>query len=80
MFFDLCMLSRDHSAKPADFRPEDEEQKKFVQEAMITQDVFIQGGTWLFDERGNTLWNHIDTAPEDHAAIDQILSEINRHH
>ena len=59
--------------------PEDEEQKKLVQEAMKTQDVFIQGGTWLFDEKGNTFWNHIDTSPEDHATIDQILAEIQRH-
>lgn len=58
--------------------PEGEEQKKLVQKAMKTHDVFIQGGTWLFDEKGDTLWNHIDTEPEDHASIDQILSEMER--
>nr|WP_077212026.1 peroxiredoxin-like family protein [Bacillus dakarensis] len=58
--------------------PEDEEQKKLVQKAMKTHDVFIQGGTWLFNEKGDTLWNHIDTEPEDTASIDQILSEMER--
>jgi peroxiredoxin len=61
------------------FLPEDEEQKRLVQKAMKTQDIYIQGGTWLFDEKGNTLWSHIDTAPEDHASIDVMLSEMKRH-
>jgi peroxiredoxin len=60
------------------FMPEDEEQKRLVQKAMKTHDIFIQGGTWLFDEKGNVLWNHIDTAPEDHASIDIILSELKK--
>ncbi|MBY0148843.1 AhpC/TSA family protein [Neobacillus niacini] len=60
------------------FMPEDPEQKALVQKAMKTHDIYIQGGTWLFDEKGNILWNHIDTAPEDHATIDNILAEINK--
>ncbi len=60
------------------FFPEDVDQKQLIQTAMKTHDVFIQGGTWLFDAHGNVLWNHIDTAPEDHASIDLILSKMNR--
>jgi hypothetical protein len=60
------------------FMPEDPAQKMLVQKAMKTHDIYIQGGTWLFDEKGNILWNHIDTAPEDHATIDNILAEINK--
>lgn len=58
------------------FFPEDATQKQLIQTAMKTHDVFIQGGTWLFDEDGNVLWNHIDTAPEDHASIDTILAKM----
>lgn len=58
------------------FFPEDADQKQLIQTAMKTHDVFIQGGTWLFDEDGNVLWNHIDTAPEDHASIDTILAKM----
>ncbi|KAA0546835.1 hypothetical protein FZW96_12620 [Bacillus sp. BGMRC 2118] len=61
------------------FLPKDEEQKKLVQKAMKTHDVFIQGGTWLFNEYGKTLWNHVDTSPEDHAQISTILEEMKRH-
>ena len=60
------------------FFPEDADQKQLIQTATKTHDVFIQGGTWLFDEQGNVLWNHIDTAPEDHASIDLILFKMNR--
>lgn len=58
------------------FFPEDADQKQLIQTAMKTHDVFIQGGTWLFDEDGNVLWNHIDTDPEDHASIDTILAKM----
>lgn len=61
------------------FFPEDEEQKKLVQKAMKTHDVYIQGGTWLFDEKGHILWKHVDTEPEDHASINQILTEMELH-
>jgi hypothetical protein len=61
------------------FFPKDEKQKELVQQAMKTHDVYIQGGTWLFDEKGKQLWKHIDTVPEDHASINTILSEIKKH-
>lgn len=61
------------------FMPEDPEQKRLVQKAMKTHDIYIQGGTWLFDEKGNILWNHIDTVPEDHAPIETILLEMKNH-
>lgn len=46
---------------------------------MKTHDIYIQGGSWLFDEKGNILWNHIDTVPEDHASIETILKEMKKH-
>lgn len=61
------------------FIPDDPEQKMLVQKAMKTHDIFIRGGTWLFDEKGNILWNHIDTAPEEHASIETILNEMKNH-
>lgn len=61
------------------FTPEDLEQKRLVQKAMKTHDIYIQGGSWLFDEKGNILWNHIDTVPEDHASIETILKEMKKH-
>jgi hypothetical protein len=61
------------------FLPEDEEQKRLVQKAMKTHDIYIQGGSWLFDEKGNILWNHIDTVPEDHASIETLLDEMKKH-
>jgi hypothetical protein len=61
------------------FFPKDEAQKKLVQQAMKTHDVFIQGGTWLFDQNGNQIWHHIDSTPEDHASIKTILSKINKY-
>jgi hypothetical protein len=60
------------------FISEDEKQKRLVQKAMKTHEIYIQGGTWLFDEEGDVLWNHIDTVPEDHASIDTILSEMEK--
>jgi hypothetical protein len=64
---------------PKGFLPEDEAQKSVVQEAMKTHDIYIQGGSWLYDEKGDILWNHIDTVPEDHAKVDTILKEMKKH-
>ncbi|MBM6618840.1 AhpC/TSA family protein [Bacillus sp. RD4P76] len=61
------------------FLPKNVEQRKLVQKAMKTHDVFIQGGTWLFNEHGKTLWKHVDSSPEDHATIDKILEEMKCH-
>lgn len=61
------------------FMPQNEKQRELVQKAMKTHDIFIQGGTWVFNEEGRTLWSHIDTEPEDHASIDEILTQIRQH-
>ncbi|WP_251032593.1 peroxiredoxin-like family protein [Mesobacillus foraminis] len=63
---------------PGKFLPDDIEQKQLVQEAMKTHDIFIQGGAWLFDDNGKIIWNHIDSSPEDHATIDELLSVMKR--
>jgi peroxiredoxin len=60
------------------FLPENEDQKKLVQKAMKTHDIYIQGGTWVFNEKGNIIWKHIDTEPEDHASIDTILNVLRK--
>jgi hypothetical protein len=64
---------------PKGFLPTDKAQKSLVQEAMKTHDIYIQGGSWLYDEKGNILWKHIDTVPEDHAKVDIILEEMKKH-
>jgi hypothetical protein len=58
------------------FLPSDEAEKKLVQKALKTHDIYIQGGTWIYDEKGNVIWKHIDTEPADHASIDTILTKI----
>jgi peroxiredoxin len=60
------------------FIPKDEKQKEFVMKSMKTQDVYIQGGTWLFSPQGTILWNHIDESPEDHAKISEVLNQMNK--
>jgi peroxiredoxin len=59
------------------FLPSDEAQKQLVQKAMKTHDIYIQGGTWIYDETSKVIWKHIDTEPEDHASINTILKIIN---
>lgn len=58
------------------FLPEKEDQQTVVKEAMKTQDLYIQGGTWIFDDKGQVTWSHIDKAPEDHARITDILKQL----
>ena len=58
------------------FYPEDENQKKVVKISLGTQDVFIQGGTWLYDEKGSIIWSHIDKSPEDHASMKVIFENL----
>ncbi|TYR73324.1 hypothetical protein FZC79_18885 [Rossellomorea vietnamensis] len=60
------------------FLPEDEGQKKVVQKSLKTQDVYIQGGSWIFDENGEIIWSHIDESPEDHAPIEKLLEQLNK--
>lgn len=60
------------------FIPKDEKQKEFVMKSMKTQDVYIQGGTWLFSPQGTILWNHIDESPEDHAKVSEVLNQMDK--
>lgn len=61
------------------FIPSDEVKKELVQRAMKTQDIYMQGGTWVYDEKGKVIWKHIDTKPEDHASINTILNVIKKY-
>lgn len=58
------------------FIPQDEKQQEVVKEAMKTQDIYIQGGSWIFDEQGYIIWSHVDKSPEDHATIEQIVNQL----
>ncbi|WP_318247482.1 AhpC/TSA family protein [Rossellomorea aquimaris] len=64
------------TGKVKNFFPDDSKQKQFVQKSMKTQDVYIQGATLLFNEKGKVVWKHIDESPEDHASIDTLLEKI----
>jgi peroxiredoxin len=64
------------TGKVKNFLPDEQGQKKFVQKSMKTQDVYIQGATFLFDEKGKVVWKHVDQSPEDHASIDTLLNKI----
>jgi hypothetical protein len=59
------------------FLPKDEGQREVVQESLKTQDIYIQGGSWIFDEKVNVVWSHIDKTPEDHASIGELLKQLN---
>jgi hypothetical protein len=61
------------------FLPDDPEQQRVVKKAMKNHDIYIQGGTWIFDVKGNVIWKHVDTVPEDHATIDEMLKELQKH-
>ncbi|RSL31682.1 hypothetical protein D7Z54_19785 [Salibacterium salarium] len=56
--------------------PKDPEKKKVVKTSMQKSDVYIQGGTWLFDNNQQLKWKHIDESPEKHADISQIMNAI----
>jgi peroxiredoxin len=58
------------------FLPQDEKQQDVVKVALKTHDIYIQGGTWIFDEKGTNIWKHVDQSPEDHATIEQILDAL----
>ncbi|MCA0173604.1 AhpC/TSA family protein [Bacillus sp. RAR_GA_16] len=61
------------------FIPKEQKKKDFVLKSMKTQDVYIQGGTWIYDGRGNLVWHHIDQSPEDHAKIDSVIEVLKQH-
>jgi hypothetical protein len=56
--------------------PKDPREKRVIMKAMRTQDIYQQGGTWLFSEKGEVLWNHLDNTPLDHATIDEIIQQV----
>ncbi|WP_345789043.1 peroxiredoxin-like family protein [Salsuginibacillus halophilus] len=64
--------------KVKQFLPKDPAQRKVATTSMKTQDVYIQGGTWLVDEQGNVRFKHIDDSPENHASIEQITDHIDQ--
>ncbi|WP_053220066.1 AhpC/TSA family protein [Virgibacillus senegalensis] len=56
--------------------PKDTKERKVIKQAMLKQDVFQLGGSWLFDQTGKVHWFHIDTEPADHATIPDILIAV----
>lgn len=66
------------TGKVKNFLPKEATQKSFVKKSMKTQDVYIQGGTWLFDENSNVLWKHVDKSPDDHASIVDIKKQVKK--
>ncbi|WP_246125580.1 peroxiredoxin-like family protein [Alkalicoccus halolimnae] len=67
------------TGKIKNFLPKEKGQRKFVADSMKIQDVYIQGGTWIFNSDSELVWNHIDSSPEDYASledIEQILEQI----
>ncbi|MFB5663858.1 peroxiredoxin-like family protein [Alteribacillus sp. HJP-4] len=65
------------SGRVKDFIPKDPSKKKVTLQSMKTTDVYIQGGTWLFNENNEDIWTHLDDSPENHASISQIINVIN---
>ncbi|PWK16537.1 peroxiredoxin-like family protein [Tumebacillus permanentifrigoris] len=59
-----------------DFKPKEANKLEVVNESMKTSDIYQQGGTWLFDRKGNVLWKHIDETPGDHATIEQVRAAL----
>lgn len=66
------------SGRLKDLYPKDKDQKRVVQKAIRTQDVYLQGGTWLFSNTGEVLWKHLDSNPTDHPSIEEIVRKINQ--
>ncbi|WP_280966593.1 peroxiredoxin-like family protein [Evansella cellulosilytica] len=56
--------------------PKEKEQMKIVRQAMMKQDVYQLGGTWLLDTTGEVLWEHVDSDPSDHASISMVLTKL----
>ncbi len=65
------------TGKVKNFIPKEKSKKNVVMKSMKNADVYIQGGTWIFNEKGDLLWKHIDKSPDDHAKIDDILRQLN---
>lgn len=60
------------------FMPKDESQQRVVKKSLKTQDLYIQGGSWIFNEEGAVVWSHIDQSPEDHANMNDILNAMKK--
>lgn len=60
------------------FMPKNKQQRSFVADSMRTQDVYIQGGTWIFNKGGAPFWFHIDQSPENHATINEIDEKLHQ--
>ncbi|MFB4164402.1 hypothetical protein ACE1TI_11355 [Alteribacillus sp. JSM 102045] len=43
-----------------DLIPKDIEKRKVVTSSMKETDVYIQGGTWLFNSSQELFWHHLD--------------------
>jgi hypothetical protein len=61
---------------PRKLVPKEKDQRRIFFRAIKTQDVHIQGSSWLLDPGGKVIWKHVDENPEDHAKIDYILDAI----
>ena len=59
--------------------PKDRKQAKVVRKAMLSQDVYQLGGTWLIGTTGEIEWHHIDEEPADHATIPAIMEALNKY-
>ncbi|WP_280771175.1 AhpC/TSA family protein [Salipaludibacillus daqingensis] len=66
------------TGKVKNFLPKEASQNAIVKKSMKTQDVYIQGGTWFFNENGKVIWKHIDKMPDDHASINEIKNQVTK--
>ncbi|WP_205774746.1 AhpC/TSA family protein [Alkalicoccus luteus] len=58
------------------FLPSDKAQRAVALHSMKTQDVYIQGGTWIYSESGALEWYHLDKSPDNHASVERILDQL----
>ncbi|QKS73176.1 redoxin domain-containing protein [Paenalkalicoccus suaedae] len=67
------------TGKVKNFLPKEKAQKDFAMKSMKTQDVYIQGGTWLIDESQQVVWNWIDKDPTNHVTIPKLKLKAKEH-
>ncbi|CAM3915097.1 AhpC/TSA family protein [Alkalicoccus chagannorensis] len=67
------------SGRLGPFLPKEETQRQVVMKSMKTQDVYIQGGTWIFDTSLQPIWRHIDPSPDKHASPEKIAEVFRQH-
>ncbi|QKG83859.1 redoxin domain-containing protein [Kroppenstedtia pulmonis] len=56
--------------------PKNRKERALVIEALRTQDIHQQGGTWLLSPEGQVLWKHLDREPWDHPTLEEVLEKI----